>query len=300
MADRKRIIKLLKGKIKGRIRQGVKIGPLTSFGIGGPARYLIDVYDLKSLLTVLRVLKEQKIKVFLLGQGTNILVSDRGFNGAVIRLKGSFTKIEHRGNLLIAGAGARLIDVVKTAHHAGLSGLEFAIGIPGSVGGALKMNAGAFGESIGPCVKKLWAVDGNLMHKCYSKRELKFAYRSSNIGKNTIITRAVLKLKPAARTEICAREEYLQKYRWAHQPRGKSAGSIFKNPKTISAGRLIEECGLKGKRIGDAVISEKHANFIINCGKARARDVKRLIQLIKDRVYKLKKVKLTEEVILLD
>ncbi len=298
MADRTEISKILKGKIKGRLYQKVKLARHTSFGIGGRASYLIDVYDNASLIRTLKVLKANSVKWFLLGAGTNILVSDQGYDGAMIRLKGNFTKATAKSNKIICGAGALISNLSKLARKSNLSGLEFACGIPGTIGGAIKINAGAFGESIGPLVAKVWVVNCKLEVKILNQKHLKFSYRHSNIRENMVIIKAMLNLKQAKPRTIMIKECNCSRWRRLRQPRGKSAGSIFKNPRRISAGQLIEECGLKGMRIGGAIISNQHANFIINRNRAKACDVIRLISLIKKKVYQQKRVKLKEEVIL--
>jgi UDP-N-acetylmuramate dehydrogenase len=275
----------------------VPVAPYTSFGIGGRARYLVDVFDVDSLLTVLKTLRQHRVGYFVLGKGTNLLVADRGYPGALIRLVGDFGRVRVDADRLICGAGALLSTAVRTARQAGLSGLEFACGIPGSLGGAVKMNAGAFGESIGARIKRAWVINGRLHHSSWSRRRLGFSYRRSKIGNGQIVTRVVLVLSPANRKLIARREEDFARWRRDRQPWGLSAGSIFKNPPQISAGRLIEECGLKGHRIGGAVVSRKHANFILNRSKASCRDVKKLIALVKKTVYDRTGVRLVEEVI---
>ncbi len=297
MASRPRIAQVLKDQVRGRIRRGAKIAPYTSFGIGGRASYLIDVDDPASLVDVIKVLRQHRMKYFLIGKGTNLLVADRGYDGALIRLQGEFTRISVKGTRLRCGAGALLAKAAQAARRAGLSGLEFASGIPGSVGGAVKMNAGAFGETVGPLVDRVGVLGGRLEHRFWTRKNLAFSYRTSNITGGAIVTTVVFRLKPDDRRAIERKERLFRQTRQARQPWGKSAGSIFKNPPDIPAGRLIEQCGLKGRRIGGAVVSEKHANFIINRKRASCRDVKRLIDLIKKTVHRKTGVSLREEVI---
>ncbi|MEO0216081.1 MAG: UDP-N-acetylmuramate dehydrogenase [candidate division WOR-3 bacterium] len=268
----------------------------TSFRIGGRARYFIDVYKQQGLLALLAVIKKRRLKYFILGAGTNVLFSDSGFNGVVIRLKGDFKIIENKGEIFSVGAGVLLKDLLKKAAELGYGGAEFLAGIPGTLGGAIKGNAGAFGGSISEIVKGVFILDRNLKVRYLSKEELDFGYRHSRIDDKTVILSAELKFSKKKKDKIKSRMEAYLKMRWEKQPDGYSAGSFFKNPLPMSAGALIDECGLKGTRMGDAVVSEKHANFILNLGRAKAADVIRLVNFIKKTVKKKKGVELQPEV----
>lgn len=272
---------------------------LTSFGIGGPCRYLIDVDDQRSLATAIKALRAHRIKWFLLGKGTNLLIGDRGFNGAMLRFKGDFARTRQQGSQLICGSAVPLRRAAFLARTAELSGLEFASGIPGTVGGSVRGNAGAFGKSIGALVEKVWIMNKQMRIRCLGKKDLRFSYRSSNLKKDVIILKTLLRLTPGKLVEILAKEKKFKQQRKMRQPWGKSAGSIFKNPKTAPAGKLIEDCGLKGARVGDAIVSTKHANFILNLGNATCADVLQLIKMIKEKVYQVKRVRLKEEIITL-
>lgn len=169
---------------------------LTSFGIGGPCRYLIDVDDQRSLATAIKALRAHRIKWFLLGKGTNLLIGDRGFNGAMLRFKGDFARTRQQGSQLICGSAVPLRRAAFLARTAELSGLEFASGIPGTVGGSVRGNAGAFGKSIGALVEKVWIMNKQMRIRCLGKKDLRFSYRSSNLKKDVIILKTLLRLTP--------------------------------------------------------------------------------------------------------
>lgn len=283
--------------IKGiKVMENEPLKRHTSFKIGGNAKFFIKVYNQKALLAVMKVIKKYKMKYLIIGEGTNILFSDKGFNGVVIKLMGSFRKIKNSANVFLCGAGVSINSFLNKTMKMGYGGAEFLTGIPGSIGGAVKGNAGAFGHAISEIVERLIILDSQLMKKIIPQENIVFAYRYSNISKHTIIMAVELKMKKMPSRVIQSRMENYLKIRWEKQPDNYSAGSFFKNPLPLSAGKLIEECGLKGMRIGDAMVSEKHANFIINLGQANAKDVIRLMNIVKTRVRKMKKVSLEPEV----
>ncbi|MCL6583346.1 MAG: UDP-N-acetylmuramate dehydrogenase [bacterium] len=261
----------------------------TSFGIGGPADCLAEVRSLDELRTLISLAREFQQPVFILGKGSNLLVRDGGIRGVVIRLAGEFAKVMVReGDMLAAGSASLISSLLRVSIQHRLIGLEFATGIPGTLGGALCMNAGTAEEGIGSLVKEVAVVyeDGSLA--TLSGEKLHFSYRRSCLPPpGGIITSAILHLPHAEQgDDILARirERYL--YRLRSQPlRERSAGCIFKNPPGESAGRLIDWAGLKGVSIGGAQVSTRHGNFIINRQGATCADVLRLIELIREKVY---------------
>ena len=280
--------------IEKKIRKNISLAPLTTFKIGGPAKYFCQAETKQELIQAIKWAKNKKIPYFVLGGGSNLLVSDKGFDGLVIKL--SMRQCQLSGTKILVGSGLMLAQAVMFSMKNNLTGLEWAAGIPGTIGGAVRGNAGAFGHSISDHLLKASVLRGNNIIELKSK-EIKFAYRQSIFQKNKdIILSVVLSLKK--RKEQKSQEviqENLQQRKEAH-PSQPSAGCIFKNPKSESAGSLIDQCGLKGKQIGGARISQKHANFIINTGQARAKDVKTLIELIKKQVKDKFNIKLKEEV----
>jgi len=284
-------------KIKGiKVFENEPLKNYSSLRIGGNARYLIKIYNLKALLKTIELINKWRLKFMVIGEGTNILFPDKGFNGVVIKLMGEFRKIDRTKNIFLCGGGALIKDFINKAVESGYSGMEFLAGIPGSIGGAVKGNAGAFGKSISEIVKRVSILDSKARVKKLSREKIKFAYRYSSIPDNSIIFEVELRLRRGEKKTTKRKIKELLKMRWQKQPKGFSAGSFFKNPKPLSAGRLIEECGLKGLRVGDAVISKKHANFIINLGEAKAEDVLNLVKIVKKRVKEIKGVELEPEV----
>ncbi len=252
-----------------------------SFRIGGKADYFCIPKNIEELKQALLFAKEKKLEIAIVGCGTNLLVRDQGFKGLVIKT----SKLN---------AGISLPRLIKSLASKGLGGLEFLAGIPGSVGGAVVMNAGAWGKEISRVVKEVVVLDYNGKEKVFKKKDLKFGYRSSRFQKEKyIIVEVVFRLKKKKKSLI---KKDINKYlsmRKSRQPLGSpNCGSIFKNPKSGFAGQIIELAGCKGMRRGDAQVSQKHANFIVNLGEAKARDVIRLMTVIQSRV----KVKLEPEI----
>jgi UDP-N-acetylmuramate dehydrogenase len=244
--------------------------------------------------------KEYGLPITVIGNGSNLLILDGGIRGLVIKL-GEFKDVSQKGDLITAEAGVMLPILSRMACKASLSGLEFAVGIPATLGGALVMNAGAFGQDLGSLVQEVEAIDYQGKQQRLSKDELSFGYRTSSLARQElIIIRAVLRLDPADKEEIAARMKANKTRRTKIQPAGlPSSGSVFRNPSQYYAGRLIEELGLKGKRIGDAMVSSKHANFIINCGCATGGEILTLIKTIQERVYEQKGIILVPEVLII-
>ena len=273
----------------------------TTFKIGGPADYFLDVESRQALIEALRLLTRDKVSFHLLGKGSNVLVSDRGVRGAVIRLGGEFKRVEWReeGDAVLAHVGAAyaVTQLVREAARRGYCGLEFAEGIPGSVGGALVMNAGAYGSEMEKIVDSVEAITAEAEAVSFGRHEMVFTYRDSHLPAGTIVTAVRLRLRRGVADEVGAKVRDLVGRRKRSQPAGyPNAGSMFRNPPGDFAGRLIEAAGLKGKRIGKAEISQRHANFIVNLGGARAEDVTTLMDLARAEVKKQFGIELMAEV----
>lgn len=268
-------------------RQNEPMSKHTSFKIGGNADAYIKVNNLSKLSTILKECQDSNVDYMLLGNGSNLLVSDEGIRGAVLRLDGDFRKITLVDDTTIfCGAGATLAYLCKFALNCGLSGLEFAWGIPGTVGGAVFMNAGAYDGEMKDVVHSVSHISPSGEIGRTEKDNLKFGYRTSVYrSNNMIITGVTLKLKKGNPDEIRAKMDDYMSRRSTKQPlEYPSAGSVFKRPEGNYAGALIEQCGLKGKTCGGAQVSEKHAGFIINKSNATAKDVRDLIGEIQNTV----------------
>ncbi|MDD5409779.1 MAG: UDP-N-acetylmuramate dehydrogenase, partial [Candidatus Omnitrophica bacterium] len=257
-----------------KIKTNVKLSGLTSFKVGGAAKFFFQAKCIKELQEVLIFTKRAGIKVFMLGAGSNILVSDSGLDGLVVKLGGDFLKLKHeRGVCLEAGGALGLNKLIWYAKNKGLSGLEFLSGIPGTLGGALAGNAGAWGKSIGGQVKEVRVLDYFGKPKLFGEKELKFSYRKSNLNKYIVIS-AKLKLRKADEAAIGSKMKgYILQRNKTQGNNLPSAGCIFKNPVRNTAGKLIDACGLKGQSRGGAVISKVHANFILNKERAASKDI---------------------------
>lgn len=257
----------------------------TWYGLGGQADFFIRPKTVEQLKDVVRRCGENNIRIYVMGFGSNLLISDQGLRAAVIKLEAEqFAQIEFDGEEVTAWAGAELSKLVLTCVEKGLSGIEALTGIPGSVGGAVKMNAGGNFGDFGAAVESVTLMDGrgNVFEK--SKPELVFDYRRTNITAKFILN-ARLKLNTADSEQIMRTVKEIWIYKKNNQPLNtKNSGCIFKNPKGGSAGALIDRAGLKGLQIGGAVVSEKHANFIIAQKGCKSRDVMRLIDAVKQRV----------------
>lgn len=266
----------------------------TSLRIGGPADYFCIPTNTDELREALQFAKERKLRLAIMGAGTNLLALDNGFRGLVIKLYGGLNWIKiHRPKAQV-GAGVALAKLLFALAKKGLGGIEFLAGIPGSVGGAVYMNAGAWGKGIGDFVEEVRAVDRTGKERIFNKSQLGFGYRRSKLQNSQwIITDIILKLRRKQRKLISKKiKEYLR-LRRDKQPLGTpNCGSVFKNPKGDFAGRIIEKAGCKGMRFGDAQISSKHANFILNLGEAKAKDVIKLMTYIQKAV----KIELEPEV----
>ncbi|QCX34468.1 UDP-N-acetylmuramate dehydrogenase [Caloramator sp. E03] len=282
---------------KEHIRYNEPMKNHTSFRVGGPADIFILPEKTWQVISAIKILKENSIPFFVMGNGTNLVVKDGGYKGAVIKLT-SINNIKVEGNKIRAQAGAFLSNVSIEALKNSLKGMEFASGIPGTVGGAVAMNAGAYGPEIKDIIESavLTDYDGNLY--CFNKEELQLSYRSSIIQReNYIVLEATFALEKGDVIAIKNRMEELNRRRAEKQPLNfPSAGSTFKRPEGHFAGKLIEDAGLKGYSIGGAKVSEKHAGFIINYNNATAKDVLELIKKVQEVVYEKFNVMLEPEI----
>ena len=279
------------------IRRDEPLAKRTTLRVGGPADIYVEPASENELAAVLKFCGERGLKFFVLGRGSNLLVRDGGFRGVVIGLShAQFSRVEIAGERLHCGAGAKLKTVAVEAKRNGLAGLEFLEGIPGSVGGALRMNAGAMSGATFDIVAlvRVMDFDGNVRE--LTPNDMAVEYRCCGTLKTHIALDAVLKGRMDAREAIEQRMNEYSKKRWAAQPAMPSAGCAFKNPAAMSAGKLIDELGLKGTRVGGAVVSAEHGNFIVNDGSATARDVLALIEVLKQRVREAHGIELNTEV----
>ena len=279
------------------IRRDEPLAKHATLRVGGPADVYVEPASEADLAAVVKFCGAHGVPFFIIGRGSNLLVRDGGFRGAVVCLsQADFSKIEFDGERLRCGAGAKLKSVAVESRRHGLSGLEFLEGIPGSVGGALRMNAGAMGGATFDVVEsvRLMDFDGNVRE--LAPGEMSVAYRGCATLKNHIALGAVFRGGPDSPESIAQRMSAFSQKRWASQPAAPSAGCAFKNPPSISAGKLIDELGLKGARVGGAVASREHGNFIVNDGNATARDVLELIALLQAKTKSERGIELQTEV----
>jgi len=271
----------------------------TTFGVGGLASMFIYPSSIDDLKKILKYSFKNNIKIFFMGSGSNMLISDDGFNGIVICLRKSFKNFDYNDSFeTIAGTGVMLGQMVRTLTKNSVKGLESLIGVPGTLGGALIMNAGAYGSEISNYLVSIKCITLEGNEKIYMKEDLEFSYRYSNIPKNEVVVEAKFQFQTGDINEIKINKDKASQSRRNNQPlQYRSAGSIFKNPKSgMAAGYLIDQARLKGLKKGDAEISTKHANFIINHGSASSENILDLIKIIKSEVYNKFKVKLDLEV----
>lgn len=279
------------------VRRDEPLAKRTTLRVGGPADVYVEPASETELSTVLKLCQQFEVPFFILGRGSNLLIKDKGIRGAVICLaQPAFAKFEIIGEQLHCGAGVRLKTVSVEARRNGLAGLEFLEGIPGSVGGALRMNAGAMNAWTFDAVVSLRYMDyhGEIHSKLAS--EVPVTYRSCPLLTTNLALSAVFQGRPESKEEIEQRMKAYSQKRWNTQPAAPSAGCIFKNPATVPAGKLVDELGLKGTRVGGAVVSDVHGNFIVNDGTASANDVLKLIAFIKQRAQEARGLDLHTEV----
>jgi UDP-N-acetylenolpyruvoylglucosamine reductase len=279
------------------VRQNEPLAKRTTLRVGGPADLYVEPASESDLAAVLRFCGRRHQPFFVLGRGSNLLVRDGGFRGVVICLAHAhFSRIEVAAPRLRCGAGAKLKAVAVEAKRNGLAGLEFLEGIPGSVGGALRMNAGAMGSSTFSLAESVRLMDFGGEAREVSANELGATYRICPGLKGQVALAAVLRGQPGQREVIEQRMNEYSRKRWQSQPAAPSAGCMFKNPASIPAGKLIDELALKGTRIGGAVVSVEHGNFIVNDGAATARDFLALIEVIRQRARRERGIELETEV----
>ena len=280
------LIKELKKMDLGKIVLNASLKEYTTYKIGGKAKVIFYPKNIDCLVKLIKKLKSNKVKYMILGNGSNVLFSDNVYDGVIIKLD-EFNNIEFKGNKVVCGAGASLMKVTAQSIRKGLTGLEFAAGIPGTIGGAVYMNAGAYKSDMGYVVSKVKVLTPKMTVITMVNREMDFHYRTSFLKKNKgyICLEATINLKPGNKEEIDRLVLDRKKRRLETQPlEYPSAGSVFRNPTDMFAGKLIEDLGYKGLSKGGAKISEKHANFIVNFNNAKASDVKELIDFIKQAV----------------
>ena len=290
-------------QLPGRVRLAEPLARHTSFKIGGPAEAWAEPQDEAQLMACLAFAAQAGAPVTLLAGGTNVLVRDGGIAGLVISLEGKFKDLEIHGSTVRAGAALNLALLARKCSLAGLGGLEWAVGIPGSLGGGLVMNAGAHGGEMKDVVQQVGLVQAGTL-KVLAAADCGFAYRHSAFKQaapgSLVLLWAELKLQPAPVEELKAKMDEALAKRKASQPLElPNAGCVFKNPEGASAGRLIEEAGLKGRQHGGAQISEKHANFVVNTGGATASDVLALMQAAREAVKARTGVELKDEILIL-
>ncbi|MCR5553843.1 MAG: UDP-N-acetylmuramate dehydrogenase [bacterium] len=282
---------------KSRLLENVSLKNFTTFRIGGVSKWLAFPKSFNEVKRIINHCKKFNVSYFCLGEGSNTLFCDGGFDGVVISLK-KLNKIKRKGNIISAYAGLTISEVISFAKTNSLSGLEWATGIPASVGGAVVNNAGCFGYDISQSVNRVYALkDGKIVR--FWANQCDFSYRHSIFSNSLIVLKVEFKLNKESKEFIEKKiKEFITK-RINLQPRGFSAGSVYKKVGSVSAGKIIDELGLKGTRVGDAIVSPKHANFIINLGNATSADVLRLMQIIEDKVKTERKIVLTREIIII-
>jgi UDP-N-acetylmuramate dehydrogenase len=295
------LIEELERAIAGKVKYGESLAPYTTWKIGGPADVLLIPENRQELAAALQVLHRHGVPWYVLGRGSNTLVSDKGVRGAVVKLGDGFDEVRFEGNTVTAGASYSFIKLSVLAGREGLTGLEFAGGIPGTVGGAVYMNAGAHGSDVSRLFQSADIVWEDGSEATLGREEMDFSYRHSVLHeKRGIVTRAVLEVKPGERKEIAAVMASYKERRIRTQPLQEAcAGSVFRNPDGDHAARLIEAAGLKGTREGGAEVSLLHANFIVNLGGATAEDVLTLMGRIQRTIEDKYDIRLVPEVLLM-
>jgi len=289
--------KWVSGLIQGKVLFDAPMRQFTSIKVGGPAECLLFPKDVEELKKVIRFARRKKIPFLILGKGTNLIVRDKGVRGWVINLTQGMKKISMEGEIVEAEAGLPLQRLVQFSIQRGLTGLEPFSGIPGTVGGGLAMNAGAWGAELKDVLLSMTFMKegGEIVERPRSR--LRFSYRGLALPPSWIILKGRFRLKKGKKEEILERVKSYSEMRKRRQPLDyPSAGSVFKNPKEGPAGKWIEEVGLKGFRVGQAMVSHRHANFIVNLGKAKAEEVIFLMEFIEKKIYEEKGISLEREV----
>ena len=281
------------------ISTGVPLSRFSTYRVGGPAALLIKVEDTSVFSPLVKALKKFHLPILLIGNGSNVLISDDGFEGAVLKLGESFETIEIEGEVVKAGAAVKLPVLARETVKFGLSGFEWAVGVPGTVGGAVRMNAGGHGSDIASSLLEVTTI--NLLTGVSSNvpvKALDFSYRYSCIKNTDFVLDAKFELIQGDKDESKRFLNEIVRWRRDNQPGGQNSGSVFTNPEGDSAGRLIEAAGLKGTRIGSAHISEKHANFIQVDDDGSAEDVRKLMSLVVEKVEAFHSITLIPETVL--
>jgi len=270
----------------------------TTFHVGGPAEAVYTAHDPEELRRLIAYLIKEGIPYLAAGRGSNLLVRDDGVEGVVILLRGELADFKNENNHTIAaGAGGTIAGLLDFCRNSGLGGLEFLAGIPGTVGGAVIMNVGAFGEEAGSRIRKVGMITPQRGFITKAGQELEFSYRKLKLENGSVIVNACFDMEQETEALVAERiKKYLKRKKKSQPLEYPSAGSVFKNPPNDYAGRLIEKTGLKGKRIGGAMISNKHANFIVNTGSARAEDIIALLRIARDSVKKETGIDLQTEI----
>lgn len=295
-----RAYKRIRAGVRGEVLRDAPLSKFTTWRVGGEAKIFSIVDTLTELRNALEVAAEEDLPWFTLGRGSNLLFSDEGFEGLVVRLGEDFRKIKVSDNEIRAGAGVALPHLSQQAFKHSLGGLSFIVGIPGSVGGALAINAGAYGSSMSDVVRKVIIFETGGQLRYLDRDEISFWYRGSSIRSQGVVLEAVLSLRAEDSVKLRREMERNFRLRKETQPIGQaSAGCVFKNPSKESAGRLLEEVGAKGLSYGGASVSSKHANFIITVEEAAANDVYELMRQLQQRVSEQKGVVLEPEVTLI-
>jgi len=291
------IKELLCSKQIGKILENESLKKYNTYKIGGIAKLVVFPSNEEKLIELLKIIKENNIKYKVIGKGSNLIFSSKEYDGILIRLD-EFNNLEINENKVIVGAGYSTVKLSLETAKLGLSGLEFAAGIPGTIGGAVFMNAGAYKSDMSEVLEQIKVIDNNLNIITMSKNDLDFSYRKSFLQSNKeyICLEATLTLTPLPKEEIIEKIEKRKAKRLETQPlEYPSAGSVFRNPDDVPAGKLIEDAGLKGKQIGGAMVSKKHANFIINYDNATGEDVYNLINFVKTEIKNKTGVELKQE-----
>lgn len=283
---------------QGILEENVPLGPLTTYRAGGPARWLATASDVDALELLIDTGLFSDLPVLVLGRGSNVVVADRGFRGVVLRLGKGFAEMGFEGAEVEAGGAVPLPRLARASVDHGLTGLEFFVGVPGSVGGAVHQNAGCLGSETRDHLLYAEVVELGTGHTAVmSPDDLEMSYRHSNLGSGQLVTRARFGVEEGDRELAAARIREITRWRRDHQPGGTlNAGSVFKNPPGVSAGQLIDSLGLKGLSHGEVSVSTKHANFFVAGPGARAADIVELVEMVKDRVFQATGTMLEPEV----
>jgi UDP-N-acetylmuramate dehydrogenase len=285
----------IKKVFKGKISLNETLAPFTTFRIGGVADYYVEPADAEDILNLIKYVKTKDIPYYVMGNGSNVLISDEGIRGVVINLESGFGYLKHENGKIIAGAGAKIARFVDFCIQNNYAGVEMLAGIPATVGGALVMNAGAYGGEISAYTETVLVIKKRVL-KRLSKEECAFRYRNSAL-RDTVILEGVFLLPKGDQEEVSRiRKELLLKRNAAQPVEVPNAGCIFKNPAGNFAAKLIEESGLKGVSVGGAMVSAKHANFIVNYDNASAHDVIELVKIIRNKVHEKTGIDLALEV----